>query len=237
MSGRPALVTFDAYTALVDCQRGLAAALQAVIPDVEEPQTGSPPPREPRSAVLARTWRAKQLEYAQISNSLAGERIPFRVVTRRALDYTLACAGLGVGDALRVALEGAWDELPPWPEAKGTLSQLAARGYRLAILSNGDGEMLHALTRGWGLPLELLGCDQAGHYKPHPSVYALPEKILGVPTMQVLHVAGSGNDVLGAKLAGLRCAWSNRAGDRVIDPSVRADHEMRDLSGLLEVLP
>jgi 2-haloacid dehalogenase len=231
---RPALVTFDAYTALVDCQHGLAAALQAALPDA---QAESPPPREPRSALLARTWRAKQLEYAQISNSLGRERIPFRVVTRRALDYTLARAGVAASDAQRAALERAWDELPPWPEAKATLSQLASRGYRLAILSNGDGEMLRALTRGWGLALELLGCDQAGHYKPHPSVYALPERILGVPSAQVLHVAGSGNDMLGAKLAGLRCAWSNRSGDPGIDPSVRADHEMRDLAGLLEVLP
>ena len=220
---RPSLVTFDAYTALVDCERGLVAALQEVA-------RGDAP-------ALARAWRAKQLEYAQLSNSLARERIAFRVVTRRALDYTLARAGLDVSEAQRTELEGAWDELPPWPEAKATLSQLAARGYRLAILSNGDVEMLRALVRGWDVPLEFLGADQAGHYKPHPSVYALPERILGVERDAVLHVAGSGNDVLGARLAGLRCAWSNRGGDRVIDPAVRADHEMRDLRGLLEILP
>jgi 2-haloacid dehalogenase len=234
---RPALVTFDAYSALVDCQRGLAAALRAIIPDETGSRPGSPPAQESRAAALARTWRAKQLEYAQVSNSLARERIPFRVVTRRALDYTLACAGIDASDAQRVELERAWDELAPWPEAKDTLSRLAARGYRLAILSNGDREMLRALTRGWDLPLELLGCDQAGSYKPHPSVYGLPGKVLGVHARDVLHVAGSGNDVLGAKLAGLRCAWSNRGGDRVIDPSVRADHEMHDLAGLLEILP
>ena len=225
MRARPALVTLDAYTALVDCERGLVAALGAVIP------------AEAGIQALARAWRAKQLEYAQLSNSLARERIPFRVVTRRALDYTLARAGIEASAEQRSVLEAAWDDLPPWPEAKATLSQLATRGYRLAILSNGDREMLRALVGGWGVPLEFLGCDQAGHYKPHPAVYALPEKILGVPAAQVLHVAGSGNDVLGARLAGLRCAWSNRNGDRVIDPEVRADHEMRDLSGLLELLP
>ncbi|MEO7742066.1 MAG: haloacid dehalogenase type II [Usitatibacter sp.] len=224
MTARPTLVTFDAYTALLDCERGLVAALEALAPANE---------RQP----LARAWRAKQLEYAQLSNSLARERIPFRVITRRALDYTLARAGVGASDAQRTALEAAWDHLPPWPEAKATLSTLAARGYRLAILSNGDLEMLRALVRGWDVPLELLGCDQAGHYKPHPSVYALPQKVLGVAPAQVLHVAGSANDVLGAKLAGLRCAWSNRGGDRVIDPEVRADYEMRDLAGLLEILP
>lgn len=34
---------------------------------------------------LARSWRAKQLEYAQISNSLQRSRIPFRVLTSRGL--------------------------------------------------------------------------------------------------------------------------------------------------------
>lgn len=221
---RPALVTFDAYTALVDCERGLVPAIARACPAAD-------------AHAVARAWRAKQLEYAQVSNSLARGRISFRVVTRRALDYTLARGGLQVGARQHAELEAAWDALPPWPEAMATLSQLGARGYRLAILSNGDLEMLRALVRGWDVPLELLGCDQAGHYKPHPSVYGLPERVLGVASGEVLHVAGSGNDVLGARLAGLRCAWSNRNGDAVIDPEVRADHEMRDLAGLLEILP
>jgi len=91
--------------------------------------------------------------------------------------------------------------------------------------------------RGGGVPRRCRRPHLAGHYTPHPSVYALPEKILGVARDAGLHVAGSGNDVLGARLAGLRCAWSNRGGDLVIDPAVRADHEMRDLSGLLDILP
>jgi 2-haloacid dehalogenase len=226
---RPRLVTFDAYTALVDYERGLVPAIEHVL----AAQAGA----RTTSAQFARAWRAKQLEYAQMSNSLARGRIPFRIVTRRALDYTLARVGIEVTAAAHAELEAAWDALPPWPEALSTLSQLAARGYRLAILSNGDLEMLRALVRYWEVPLELLGCDDAGHYKPHPAVYALPEKRLGVANAQVLHVAGSANDVLGARMAGLRCAWSNRDGDRVIDPEVRADHEMRDLAGLLAILP
>jgi hypothetical protein len=34
----------------------------------------------------------------------------------------------------------------------------------------------------------------------------------------------------------LRCAWSNRKGDAMLDPEVRADCEMRDLTGLLPLL-
>jgi 2-haloacid dehalogenase len=221
---RPVLVTFDAYTALVDCEAGLVPAVREACGEAVD------------AVQLARAWRAKQLEYAQISNSLARERIPFRLVTRRAMDYVLARGGVSLAAAQCAALESAWDRLPPWPETLDTLSQLAARGHRLALLSNGDAEMLRALVRDWGVALDILAGDAAGRYKPHPAVYALPGQVLGVAPGQVLHVAGSATDVLGCKLAGLPCAWSNRQGDRMIDPGVRADHEMRDLTGLLGFL-
>jgi len=222
---KPVLVTFDAYTALVDCEAGLVPAVREACGEAVD------------AVQLARAWRAKQLEYAQVSNSLQRGRIPFRLVTRRAMDYTFARAGIELTGEQGAALEAAWDRLPPWPEAKATLAELKARGYRLGILSNGDEEMLRALAASSGIDFDhILACDHAGHYKPHPSVYALPRERLRLEPREVLHVAGSGNDVLGCKLAGLPCAWSNRHGDRMIDPGVRADREMHNLAGLLEFL-
>jgi 2-haloacid dehalogenase len=219
------LITFDAYTALVDYESGLVLAIRRACGEGIDAVT------------LVRVWRAKQLEYAQISNSLQRGRISFRLITRRAMDYTFARAGVELTPEQGRELEAAWDRLPPWPEALETLSQLRARGYQLGMLSNGDEEMLRALARGIGFDFDhVLASDHAGHYKPHPSIYALPRERLGFADTEVLHVAGSGNDVLGAKLAGMTCAWSNRHGDRMLDPGVRADREMRDLAGLLEFL-
>jgi 2-haloacid dehalogenase len=221
----PRLITFDAYTALVDCESGLVPAIRGACGEGVD------------AVALARAWRAKQLEYAQLSNSLRRGRIAFRLVTRRAMDHTFARAGVGLAPEQGRALEAAWDRLPPWPEAPEVLEQLRARGFQLGLLSNGDEEMLRALARAIGFDFDhILASDHAGHYKPHPSIYALPRERLGFADADVLHVAGSGNDVLGAKLAGLACVWSNRHGDRVIDPNVRADREMRDLAGLLEFL-
>lgn len=218
-------MTFDAYTALVDCEAGLVPAVREACGEAMD------------AVQLARAWRAKQLEYAQISNSLQRGRISFRVITRRAMDYTFARAGVGLTPEQGRELEAAWDRLPPWPEALATLAQLRARGYQLGMLSNGDEEMLRALARGIDFDFDhILASDHAGHYKPHPSIYALPRERLSFADTEVLHVAGSGNDVLGAKLAGLPCAWSNRHGDCMIDPDVHADREMRDLAGLLEFL-
>lgn len=220
------LVTFDVYSALVDVQAGISGAIR-------EAYGG-----EVDAAGLARAWRAKQLEGAQLSNSLQKGRIPFRELTRLSMEYTFTRAGLGLGAASAARLMAAWDALPPWPEALGTLREIKARGYRIGVLSNGDEDMLRALLADWSVTMDhVLASDHAGAYKPHPAIYGLPATRLGLDRKDVLHVAGSGNDVLGAKRAGLACAWSNRTGDIVFDPAVHADHEMPDLSGLLEILP
>jgi 2-haloacid dehalogenase len=221
-AARPRLFTFDVYTALFDHEASLVPVVEACgIAD---------------AAALVRRWRAKQLEYAQLTNSLPGGRLSFRLVTRRALDHVLARAGREASERDRERCMRAWDELRPWPEAQGVLSGLAARGYELGLLSNGDEDMLRALASRLGVKIaHIFASDRAGAYKPHPSMYALPSRELGIGAADFVHVAGSGNDVLGARLSGLRCAWSNRAADVMIDPAVRPHYEMRDLSGLLEV--
>jgi 2-haloacid dehalogenase len=225
MHERPRLVTFDFYTALVDCQATVVPALRAAL--------GAKVDAE----VLAREWRAKQLEWTQLSNSLGRERIPFRECTRLALRHVLARHRIGAGDGDIGTLVAAWDRMRPWPEAAATLGILKARGYSIAILSNGDEAMLRSGAGAFDVPFDhVFASDQIGHYKPHPAMYALPTTRAGIAARDLLHVAGSGNDVLGAKLAGLCCAWSNRAGEPPADASVRADHEPRDLSGLLAIL-
>ena len=98
--------------------------------------------------------------------------------------------------------------------------------------------MLRAGLRAFDVDFDdVFASDAAGVYKPHPAMYALPVEALGCAPDDILHVAGSAIDALGAKLARLRCAWSNRAGDPPMLPDPLADHELRDLSGLLDILP
>lgn len=221
----PQLVTFDVYSALVDVESSLLPAVCDICSGSAEP------------IALIRTWRAKQLEGAQLSNSLQRERIPFRELTRRALVYTFERAGQTLLPTQIDTLVAEWDKLQPWPEAEHTLANLKARGHQLGVLSNGDEQMLRALLQCFGVRFDhIFASDHAGVYKPHPAIYALPAVKRGIKPDQMLHVAGAVNDVLGAKMAGLRCAWSNRTSDRMIDPDVKADYEMHDLSDLLDVL-
>jgi 2-haloacid dehalogenase len=225
-SATPRVVTFDFYTALVDYEGSL-------VPIVREACGG-----DVDAVALSRAWRAKQLEWAQWSNSLQRGRIPFRECTRRALIHTLARAGCELPSSQVIDLVDAWNRLAPWPEAEATLAEITARGHSIAVLSNGDEAMLRAGAHAFGVTFDhFFASDRAGVYKPHPAMYALPARELRCAPGDILHVAGSGLDAMGAKLAGLRCAWSNRANEPAPDPEILPDHPMRDLAGLLDILP
>ena len=51
-----------------------------------------------------------------------------------------------------------------------------------------------------------------------------------------LHVAGSANDVIGAKAADITCYWSNRDDDCVGLPGYVPDHQGHDLASILDAV-
>ena len=53
---------------------------------------------------------------------------------------------------------------------------------------------------------------------------------------ELLHVAGSPTDAMGATAAGTRTVWINRTGDTVIEPALAPAYEVADLRGVLEML-
>ena len=213
------LVTFDVYTALFDIEASLTPAVATALGSRPEPLT------------FVRDWRRKQMEYVLISNSLEQARLSFESITRRALDDTLARANRDIPESTRADMVKAWRTLQPWPEASEALSAVKARGAAIGLLSNGDQSMLEALLPRLPPVVEyVFSTEQAGHYKPHPSVYALPLARLRLTASELLHVAGSVTDVLGTKAAGLPCVWSNRRREPLLDPNLAPDHEVPDLS-------
>lgn len=219
------LITFDVYTALFDIESSLVPVVRRLLKEQVE------------AIELVRVWRQKQLEYALISNSLQHGRVPFAVITRRALEYALSRAQVKLAEDSRQSLVSEWDQLQLWPEAGQVLVEVKNRGYAVGLLSNGDEMMLRRLASR--LPIKcdhIFTSEQAGYYKPHPAIYGLPLNTLGLNVDQILHVAGSATDVTGAIAAGLKCAWSNRKHDKVLDERYRADYEFENLLGLLDVV-
>ena len=151
--------------------------------------------------------------------------------------FSLSAKELGLLSAQAMEISTGWNELCLWPEAASVPTKMREGGYRIGLLSNGDEAMLRALAAR--LPVrcdDVFASEHAGYYKPHPSVYALPLRTLGLSTDQLLHVAGSATDVMGTKAAGLRCVWVNRQHDRVLDERYTADDECEDLLGVLSAV-
>ncbi len=187
---------FDAYGTLFDVN---AAAAQ------EKDALGD------RWQPLAELWRAKQLQYTWL-RGLMGWHADFWSVTGDALDFALGSLGLG-DPALRGRLMDLYLRLPAYPEAKGALERLKARGMKLAILSNGEPNMLAAAASSSGIAGLLdaiLSVEEVKVFKPHPSVYRLPADRFQLAPNQMCFVSSNGWDAHAAKSFGYRVLWCNR---------------------------
>ena len=79
--------------------------------------------------------------------SLAGRRATFWSLAERSLDYAIASVGGGVSSDMRGKLLAAYRTMDAYPEVREVLAALKARGEKLAILSNGDPDMLADAVR------------------------------------------------------------------------------------------
>ena len=227
MSQTYKIITFDVFSALLDIQTSLTGLVE---------DTFGLPKKD--AAVFARTWRAQQMSRAAASNSIGKGRTSFKDCTAMGLDYTLATRGMKADAKTRKKLVTTWGVLKPWPEAPEVMAAIKDKGYQTAILSNGDQDQLDSVAGvfGKGVFDYVLSSETAGFYKPHPSVYELPTRILGIGCKDVLHVAGGAGDVLGAAAYGMTCYWSNRANDVPLDPALGPTYQGKDLRGVLKLL-
>ncbi len=218
---------FDAYGTLFDVTAALRAAFAG------DPAMADRWPR------LAEDWRRKQLEYTWL-RAVMDRHADFRRVTADALDWALAAQGIA---ADREGLMALYDRAAAFPEVPAVLAALAARGIRLAILSNGTPAMLDTAITAAGLRgvfEAVISVEAAGVFKPDARVYALVPARLGVPPDETLFVSSNGWDAAGAALHGFRSVWVNRTGappDRLPAAPGRILDRLSDLPAILAEAP
>lgn len=95
-----------------------------------------------------------------------------------------------------------------YPDALDGLHRLGAQ-HRLAALTNGNADLQRI---GLATHFEFaLGAREFGRAKPDPSIFLAACAQLDLAPHEVLHVGDDPElDVLGARAAGLHCAWINR---------------------------
>jgi 2-haloacid dehalogenase len=215
------LYVFDAYGTLFDVHAAAERQKDSIGPKWKE---------------LSQVWRAKHLEYTWVY-SLAGRQAMFWMLAQRSLDYAITQVGGGISTDVRKRLLEAYRTMAPYPEVRDVLTALKARGDRLAILSNGDADMLTDAVRSAkleGVFDGVVSVVSAGIFKPSPKVYQLIVGRFSAVPGEVSFQSSNRWDIAGAKAFGFRCVWVNRAGDPDEYPDLPPDRIVRDLHALME---
>jgi 2-haloacid dehalogenase len=192
---------FDQYGTVVDMQAGLT---RAIAPFLERKGWAGDPGR------LVTWWRRAHFENSMIDALLHRGHTPYRAIGELSLDSTLERAGIPHTAAEVRALVAEIERLPPFPEVPAALDRLRGR-YRLAILSNGDPDMLEAARAHHGVAFDqLISVAAAQTFKPDRAAYLKAAELVGAAREEILFVANHAFDCVGAKAAGMRTAFVDR---------------------------
>jgi len=211
----PRWATFDCYGTLIDWNGGIRAVLE---------QTFG---HERGEELLARYHEVEpELQSGDLHHS-------YREV------LTLALERLALEQGVDLARPGALAEsLPSWaafPEVRPALEALRDRGWRLAILSNTDRDLIEASQRQIGVQFDrVLTAEDVGSYKPAHAHWDAFFEQSGAVRDQHVHVGASlFHDGRPARELGLRFVWVNRLGEQ---GDVELDRELTDLRALPDTL-
>jgi 2-haloacid dehalogenase len=196
------VLVFDQYGTIVDMQSGLT---EAVTPFLKEKGWDG----EPNSFVT--WWRRTHFESSMIDALCDRGHTPYRQISHRALSYVMDRCGIAYtyNDVRRLVAE--IEKLKPFADVLAALATLRAAGYKLAILSNGDRDMLKAAQPHIGFTFDhVISAQDAGYFKPHWKTYATAEQVVGEDRSSILFVANHAFDCIGAKAYGMRTVFIDR---------------------------
>jgi 2-haloacid dehalogenase len=212
----PRWATFDCYGTLIDWNGGVSHALRQVFG------------REEVGDLLA--------SYHEVEPLIQAEQ--YRTY-REVLDLSLARIAESEGRELtsdeRTALSDSLPSWPAFPEVPAALQELQSRGWKLAILSNCDRDLIASSIARLGVQFdEVVVAEDVESYKPGPAHWVRFAQRTGADGDRHAHVAASlFHDIEPTHDLGLRNVWVNRLGEQATVPP---DREIRDLSPLPQTL-
>jgi 2-haloacid dehalogenase len=212
----PRWATFDCYGTLIDWNGGVSAALREIFG------------RDDVADLLER--------YHEVEPRIQAER--YRTY-REILDLSLAriaeLEGRELAGDERTALSGSLPDWPAFPEVPASLQELQSRGWKLAILSNCDRDLIATSIEKLGVRFdEVVVAQDVESYKPGSAHWVRFAELTGADGNRHAHVAASlFHDIEPTHDLGLRNVWVNRLGEEATAPP---DREIRDLSTLPQTL-
>ena len=162
---------FDQYGTVVDMQKGLT---EVVTPYLREKGWGG------RPDAFVTWWRRTHFENSMIDALLHKVHTPYREIGHRAVAYTLARAGIPYTTDEVHFLVAQIERLKPFSDVPDALARLKTR-YKIAVLSNGDPDMLEAAKDFHKIPFDaVISVAVANSFKPHVATYTKAADIMGV---------------------------------------------------------
>lgn len=161
---------------------------------------------------LAELWRDKQIEYTHL-RGMSSMYKPFWEITQDALIFSCKKLGLSLNLDAQSALMGQYARLQAFPENLSVLQELRTRGFKLAVLSNGNPPMLQSAVEAanmQGMFTHLLSVDAVKKFKTSPEAYQMAPDIFGLPAKNILFVSSNCWDACCATWFGYHTFWVNR---------------------------
>lgn len=212
--------TFDCYGTLVDWNGGIRNELEKLFG------------LDRADELLARYHELEPTIQAAKPGS------SYREVLTLALERLAAETGLTLPEGEASALA---HSLPSWPvfgDVRPGLEKARRRGWRLAILSNTDRDLIDASIEALGVPFEAaIVAGEIGSYKPAHEHWKVFYEQTGADPAGHVHVAQSlYHDIAPAAELGIPSIWINRLGEQADPRPVRTLPDVSMLADALDAI-
>jgi 2-haloacid dehalogenase len=209
-------VTFDCYGTLADWRGGMAAAIRPLMGDA--------------------TDRVMDAYYeAELEVEREHPRMRYREILAEGLRRAAHSQGVDLADGREYAMSEHWAEMPIFEDVGPALSALRDAGWKLAILTNCDDDLIATTVARMPVQFDLLvTAEQVGSYKPAHGHWQRFAELAGERDAWV-HAANSWViDIKPASELGIPRVWVDR--DRSGHDAAIADVVLPDLSGLADAV-
>jgi 2-haloacid dehalogenase len=208
--------TFDCYGTLIDWNGGIIAVLEQLWGVEQAPK------------LLER--------YHELEPEIQAEQYrSYAEVLTLTLEALAREVGFGIPEGESGLLVQSLPKWPPFEEVPASLTEVRRRGWKLAILSNSDRDLIEASMRRLGVPFDLaIVAEDVHSYKPAHGHWERFYEITTADRKHHVHVAQSHfHDIVPANELELTSVWVNRRGEQGDPPPTR---EIPDLTPLPDTL-
>jgi len=209
--------TFDCFGTLVDWRHGISNGIDLLFPG--------------QGARLLETYNRHE---AAVQAEMPDRR--YRTVMAEALRRTAREAGLSLREDDATVLGATIPYWPVFDEVQEELTHLRDAGWRIALLTNCDQDVIGESQRRLGATVDaVVSAEMVGTYKPHHNHFNRFAESFGASRDNWVHVAQSYfHDMEPAHELDLARVWINRLGDP--DPRSLVKHQLPDLRGLTDAV-